>query len=207
MELNFGIVSDGAVAAKPMAGGAPFRLAVLGDFSGGANKGRLEVGDDLARRKPLRVDVDNIDQVMQWNFLTRERFLAAWFVMFSLAGLYLLGFLRLEGVEPGDPMGIGRLLTASALLIFAISLVPGMFGAPLGELDAYVPVATGGMTSGSETSVSTKDLPGQWRRASHQLTARPKGRIINVLRTETHTVNQTSCQSAFAIGRRVRWFA
>src|SRR5258706_8562024 len=64
MELNFGIVSDGAVAAKPVAGGAPFRLAVLGDFSGGANKGRLEVGDDLARRKPLRVDVDNIDQVM-----------------------------------------------------------------------------------------------------------------------------------------------
>jgi hypothetical protein len=85
----------------------------------------------------------NIDQVMQWNFLTRERFLAAWFVMFALAGLYLLGFLRLEGVEPGEPMGIGRLLTASALLIFAISLLPGMFGAPLGELDAFVPVAQG----------------------------------------------------------------
>jgi thiol:disulfide interchange protein DsbD len=90
----------------------------------------------------------NIDQVMQWNFLTRERFLAAWFVMFSLAGLYLLGFLRLEGVEPGDHMGIGRLLTASALLIFAISLVPGMFGAPLGELDAFVPVATGNGIAG-----------------------------------------------------------
>src|SRR5215471_15545258 len=63
MELSFGIISDGAASAKIPPSG-PFRLAVLGDFSGGANKGRLEVGDDLARRKPLRVDVDNLDQVM-----------------------------------------------------------------------------------------------------------------------------------------------
>jgi type VI secretion system ImpC/EvpB family protein/type VI secretion system ImpB/VipA family protein len=64
MQLNFGIIGEGT-EAKTAAAGAPFRLAILGDFSGGANKGRLEVGDDLARRKPLRVDVDNIDQVMQ----------------------------------------------------------------------------------------------------------------------------------------------
>jgi thiol:disulfide interchange protein DsbD len=83
--------------------------------------------------------VSNIDQVLQTGFLTRERFLAAWFVLFSLPGLYLLGLLRLEGVEPGERLGIGRLLVASAFLIFALMLLPGMFGAPLGELDAYVP--------------------------------------------------------------------
>jgi thiol:disulfide interchange protein len=33
---------------------------------------------------------------------------------------------------------------ASVLLIFAFSLLPGMFGAPLGELDAYVPAAVAG---------------------------------------------------------------
>jgi thiol:disulfide interchange protein DsbD len=59
-----------------------------------------------------------------------------------MAGLYLLGFLRLEGVEPGEHMGIGRLLTGSVFVIFALSLVPGMFCGPLGELDAYVPAAT-----------------------------------------------------------------
>jgi type VI secretion system ImpB/VipA family protein len=64
MELNFGMMSDSAGERK-VAPSAPFRLAILGDFSGGANKGRLEVGDDLAKRKPLRVDVDNIDKVMQ----------------------------------------------------------------------------------------------------------------------------------------------
>lgn len=89
----------------------------------------------------------NIDQVLQLGWLTRERFLAGWFVMFALAGLYLLGLLRLEGVEDGDRLGIGRLLAASVLLIFAFSLLPGMFGAPLGELDAYVPAATAGSSA------------------------------------------------------------
>jgi thiol:disulfide interchange protein DsbD len=84
----------------------------------------------------------NIDQVLQLNWLTRERFLAAWFVLFAMAGLYLLGLLKLEGVEEGETLGIPRLLIASLILIFAFSLLPGMFGAPLGELDAFVPAAT-----------------------------------------------------------------
>jgi type VI secretion system protein ImpC len=63
MELNFGIVGAGHGERKVPAG-APFRLAVLGDFSGGANRGRLEIGGSLAKRKPIRVDVDNIDKVI-----------------------------------------------------------------------------------------------------------------------------------------------
>ncbi|HEY3742854.1 MAG TPA: cytochrome c biogenesis protein CcdA [Bryobacteraceae bacterium] len=85
--------------------------------------------------------LSNIDLVMHWGLLTRDRFLAAWFVLIALAGLYLLGFLRLEGIKSDDHLGVGRLLTASAFLIFAFSLLPGMFGGRLGELDAYVPPA------------------------------------------------------------------
>lgn len=83
--------------------------------------------------------LSNIDQVMQWNLLTRERYLAVWIVLFSMAGAYLLGLLRLEGVEPDEKLGLTRLLAGAALLVFAVSLIPGMFGARLGELDAYVP--------------------------------------------------------------------
>jgi thiol:disulfide interchange protein len=83
--------------------------------------------------------LSNIDQVLQAGLLTRERYLAAWFILFALPGLYLLGLLRLEGVEAGERLGIGRLLVASAFLIFALTLLPGMFGVGLGELDAYVP--------------------------------------------------------------------
>jgi thiol:disulfide interchange protein len=80
-----------------------------------------------------------VDQVLQWNVITRERFLAAWIVLFIMAGLYLLGFLRLEGVAQDEPVGLGRLLIGMLFLILAISLVPGMSGGKLGELDAYIP--------------------------------------------------------------------
>jgi thiol:disulfide interchange protein DsbD len=80
-----------------------------------------------------------IDVVLGWGILTRERFLAAWIVLFAMAGLYLLGFLRMEGVSKDEPIGLGRLLAGMALAIFAISLVPGMNGGKLGDLDAYVP--------------------------------------------------------------------
>ena len=85
--------------------------------------------------------LSSLDQVLQWNLLTRERFLAAWIVLFAMAGLYLLGFVRLEGIKPDEPMGLGRLLTGMAFLIFSISLIPGMFDKRLGELDGYIPVA------------------------------------------------------------------
>jgi thiol:disulfide interchange protein len=86
------------------------------------------------------------DQVLQTNWLSREIFLAAWIVLFALPGLYLLGFLRMEGVEPEQTLGVGRLLTGAAFLMFALSLVPGMFGATLGALEAYVPAARAGMS-------------------------------------------------------------
>jgi type VI secretion system protein ImpC len=60
-EVNFGVI-----AAKPRAatGARKFRLALLGDFSGRANAGRAETGEALARRKPIRVDVDNLDDIV-----------------------------------------------------------------------------------------------------------------------------------------------
>jgi len=82
----------------------------------------------------------NVDAVMQWGILTRERFLAAWMVLFALTGLYLLGLIRLEGVRPDEKLGVARLLIGAFFLVFALSLTPGMFGGRLGEIDAYVPL-------------------------------------------------------------------
>jgi len=111
----------------------------------------------------------SIDQVLQWGFLTRERFLAAWVVLFGMAGLYLLGFLRLDGVGKEDSLGLGRLLTGMAFAIFALSLIPGMFGGKLGDLDAYVPVASAssGLGGGSalETVWMKNDLAGALAKA------------------------------------------
>lgn len=83
--------------------------------------------------------LSTVDQVMHWNLLTRERFLALWMVMFALPGLYLLGFVRLEGIQRDERVGSGRLMLAILFLGFAIGLIPGMFGARLGEIEAYIP--------------------------------------------------------------------
>ena len=103
-----------------------------------------------------------LDQVLQWSFLTRGRFLAAWIVLFVMAGLYLLGFLRLEGVKQDENMGLGRLLTGMLFLIFAVSLWPGMSGDKLGWIDAFVPMSAAQSAAPSDGLVWMKD---QYREA------------------------------------------
>ena len=82
--------------------------------------------------------LSNVDQVYQWYILTRERYLAVWIVLLAMAGFYLLGMLRIGDEESGS-VGAGRLGLGGLFLVLAVSLIPGMFGARLGELDAYVP--------------------------------------------------------------------
>jgi thiol:disulfide interchange protein len=123
--------------------------------------------------------LSSLDQVLQLGWITRERFLAAWIVLFAMAGLYLLGFVRLEGIKTDENMGLGRLLTGLALLIFAISLLPGMFGGKLGDLDAYVPLGTqsagiGG--SGGESALVW--MKNQFREALDR--ARREGKLVLV---------------------------
>lgn len=93
--------------------------------------------------------LSNVDQVLQLHWLTRERFLAAWIVLFALPGLYLLGLLRMEGIKGDEPLGVSRALVASLFLIFSISLVPGLFGGRLGDLDAFVPEGSNAVFGGS----------------------------------------------------------
>jgi thiol:disulfide interchange protein DsbD len=92
--------------------------------------------------------LSNVDQVMHWNVLSRERFLALWIVLFTLPGLYLLGLVRMEGVKPDEHVGVTRVLIATLILGFAVSLTPGLFGAKLGEVEAYLPAAAEGSELG-----------------------------------------------------------
>ncbi len=123
--------------------------------------------------------LSNIDQVLQLGFLTRERFLAAWFVLFAMAGLYLLGLLRLEGIDGSEELGIGRLLVGATLLIFSFSLLPGMFGGALGELDAYVPVATSAGVFGSPTEEGPVWMKDQYEEALELGRAENKLVLVN----------------------------
>ena len=50
-----------AAVASPT---TPFRIALLGDFSGRRNRGITETGRALAARRPLRVDRDTVDEAL-----------------------------------------------------------------------------------------------------------------------------------------------
>ncbi len=52
-----------ATAGKPDPD-TPFRILILGDFSGRANRRREELGSKLAERRPVRLDRDNFDQIL-----------------------------------------------------------------------------------------------------------------------------------------------
>jgi len=129
--------------------------------------------------------LSNVDQMYQWWILTRERFLAIWIVLLSLAALYLLGLLRLgdqDTAAPGQGISLGRLAAGAALLAVAVGLFPGMFGGRLGELDAYVPSREySGLAvvfSGSEGGEQSKWLKNDYAGALAQ--ARQNGKLVLV---------------------------
>jgi thiol:disulfide interchange protein DsbD len=77
-------------------------------------------------------------------------------------------------------MGLGRLLSGMAFVAFAISLLPGMFGGRLGDLDAYVPPpgAESGAPGGAPSQNTLVWLKDQYRAALDQ--ARREGKLVLV---------------------------
>lgn len=83
--------------------------------------------------------ISNADLVWNWGFFSRPLVLAIWIVIFALTGLYLLGKLSLTEKASGEPIGTLRLVLAIGFFSFALYLVPGLLGAPLERVDAYLP--------------------------------------------------------------------
>lgn len=87
--------------------------------------------------------LSNADLVWGWGLLSRPLAIAATVVLFFLAGLHLLGKLRLAHDDVPAAIGVGRLLAATGFLALALYLLPGLLGAPLGVLDAWLPPRQG----------------------------------------------------------------
>ena len=105
--------------------------------------------------------LSNADLIWGTQILSRTLAIALTIVIFALAGLYLLGKLRLAHEEAVESIGSLRLLAAMAFLGVSMYLLPGLFGASLGLADAYLPprqasdpnlFATRTAQSGEETS-------------------------------------------------------
>ena len=79
------------------------------------------------------------DYSLQLGLLTRPIFLAIWFTIAIVAGLYLLRLVRLPGDASTQKLGPGRTVLGVATLGVAAWLLAANNGVSLHDLDAYLP--------------------------------------------------------------------
>ncbi len=79
------------------------------------------------------------DTTMQWHLLEREVFIAIWVAVFGTLTLYLFGKLRLPHDSPVDRLSVGRTMIATLTFAFTMYLIPGLWGAPLKLVNAFLP--------------------------------------------------------------------
>ena len=79
------------------------------------------------------------DLAYGWHILDREVFISLWVVIFALLGFYLLGKIQFPHDTKPEHVSVPRFFMALASLSFAIYLIPGLWGAPLKSVSAFVP--------------------------------------------------------------------
>lgn len=82
------------------------------------------------------------DLAYGWGILDREVFVSLWVVIFILLGMYLLGKIMFSHDAPLDYVSLPRFFLALASFSFSIYLIPGLWGAPLKGVSAFVPRCT-----------------------------------------------------------------
>jgi thiol:disulfide interchange protein DsbD len=134
-----GMMAFSATFALPFVGFAlfPNRLEALPKSGSWMNVVKVVLGFvELAAALKF---LSNADLIWGWNVLSRPLAIAITVTLFALCGLYLLGKLRLAHEPPTEQIGSLRLLAATAFLGLALYMLPGLFGAQLGAIDAYLP--------------------------------------------------------------------
>jgi thiol:disulfide interchange protein DsbD len=83
--------------------------------------------------------LSNVDLVWGWDTVSRNLVLAAWIAIALVTAIYLLGKIQLPHDSVVERLGVMRMLFATSFFGVAFYLMTGLFGAQLGELDAWLP--------------------------------------------------------------------
>jgi len=83
--------------------------------------------------------LSNVDLAYHWNLFDREIFLSLWIVISALLGFYFLGKLKLPNDSDVKHVSTPRLMMAIITLSFTVYLFPGLWGAPLKAISAFLP--------------------------------------------------------------------
>ena len=102
------------------------------------------------------------DTTMQWHFLEREIFISIWIAVFGTLALYMFGKIRLPHDSVIEKLSVGRSMLATFVLAFTIYLIPGLWGAPLKIVNAFLPPdfyaeSPKGFGGGGNTSINLPD--------------------------------------------------
>jgi thiol:disulfide interchange protein DsbD len=85
--------------------------------------------------------LDIVDNWFSFDIITRDAVIAIWIALSIFIGLYLLGKIKLPHDSDLKHVGISRLILAIASFSFAFYLLPGLFGAPLSAVSAFIPAS------------------------------------------------------------------
>lgn len=110
--------------------------------------------------------LSNVDLTYHWHWFDREVFLVLWIVIFALMGIYLLGKLKLNYDSGMVYVGVPRLFLAIIVLSFTMYMIPGLWGAPLRSISAFLPpqdtqdfdLYTASLTANTGNVSSTNEL-------------------------------------------------
>lgn len=101
--------------------------------------------------------ISNADVVWRWGIFDRTVVLAFWVAIGLIMTLYLLGRFQLFHDSRTEKIGAVRLTAAIVALAISLYLLTGLFGAPLGELESFLPPDINPKSS-SATLKSSKGL-------------------------------------------------
>lgn len=86
--------------------------------------------------------LSNVDLAYHWGVLDRDIFLIIWIVIFAFWGMYLLGKIKLSHDSELSFISLPRLFFAMLVWSFTIYMIPGLWGAPLKGINAWLPPQT-----------------------------------------------------------------
>ena len=83
--------------------------------------------------------LSNVDLAYHWNWFDREIFLSLWIAIGLLMGLYLIGKIRFSNDGDLPYLSVPRIFISIIVFAFVIYMVPGLWGAPLKSISAFLP--------------------------------------------------------------------
>ncbi|HAY57238.1 MAG TPA: thiol:disulfide interchange protein [Flavobacteriales bacterium] len=83
--------------------------------------------------------LSNADLVLQLGLLPRELFIAIWVAVSLAIAFYLFGWFTLPHDSKVERLGVFRFSTGLVFMMFAVYLVPGMWGAPVNLISGFPP--------------------------------------------------------------------